>query len=149
MPCASYAGRLARVWGKRVFTRTAVAMATSTRRSLPDGGLSQRESLDFELLFLLETEPGLSQRAIAERLGVSLGRVNYCLKALLEKGELKLAHFRSAKSKLGYAYALTPKGVAERAALTRRFLQRKLAQYDRLKAQIASLERVLNSVDAE
>ena len=123
-------------------------MGTSSDKTVPGEGLSQRESLDFELLFLLETEPGLSQRAIAERLGVSLGRVNYCLKALLEKGELKLAHFRSAKSKLGYAYALTPRGVAQRAALTRRFLQRKLIQYDRLKAQIAGLERELNRTDA-
>ena len=109
----------------------------------PSDGLSQRESLDFELLLLLESEPGLTQRQIAERLGISLGRVNYCLKALFAKGELKLAHFRSTKSKMGYVYALTPKGVAERAALTGRFLQRKLAEFEHLKVQIASLERDL------
>jgi EPS-associated MarR family transcriptional regulator len=106
----------------------------------PPSARNRRETLDFELLYLLETEPGLSQREIAERLGISLGRVNYFLKALAEKGALKLANFRSAKSKLAYVYVMTPKGLGERVALTGQFLQRKLAEYERLKRQIETLQ---------
>ena len=74
------------------------------------------------------------------RLGISLGRANYCLRALLEKGALKLANFRAAEDKLAYAYVLTPQGVAKRTALTTGFLKRKLAEYERLKAQIEALQ---------
>ena len=105
--------------------------------------VSRREGLDFELLYLLQREPGLSQREIAARLGISLGRVNYCLKALAGKGAVKLANFKASPAKLRYAYVLTPSGVAERLALTRRFLERKLAGYERVEAQIASLRREL------
>ena len=108
-----------------------------------DAPLSRRESLDFELLYLLEKEPGLSQREIGERLGISLGRVNYCLKALAEKGSIKIANFRAAENKLRYAYVLTPSGIVRRLDLTRRFLARKLTEYNRLKEQIAALERDL------
>ena len=103
--------------------------------------LSDRESLDFELLDLLEKEPALSQREIAERLDISLGKVNYCLKGLAEKGALKLSNFRASKNKLGYVYVLTPKGLSDKARLTKGFLARKMAEYDRLKAQIRALER--------
>lgn len=105
---------------------------------------SERENLDFELLYLIETEPGLSQRELAERLGISLGRANYCLKALLDKGSLKLSNFRNSSGKLRYVYVLTPRGIAQRAAMTGQFLKRKLAQYERLKAQIAALEEDLS-----
>jgi EPS-associated MarR family transcriptional regulator len=105
--------------------------------------LTKRESLDFELLHLLETEPGLSQREIADRLEISLGRVNYCLKGLTEKGAVKLANFRASEYKLRYIFVLTPNGIAERTALISRYLQRKLAEYERLKAQIESLQREL------
>lgn len=111
----------------------------------PDESLSRRESLDFELLYLLEKEPGLSQREIGERLGISLGRVNYCLKALAGKGAIKIANFRAAENKLRYVYVLTPHGIARRVELTRRFLARKLAEYDRLKEQIAELEQDLQA----
>lgn len=112
-----------------------------TRNSLhPDQPLGRQVSLDFELLYLLKTEPCLTQREIAERLGVSLGRANYCLKALIERGVLKLANVRSPKRKFGYVYMLTPKGITERVALTGHFLQRKLAEYERLEAQIHSLQ---------
>lgn len=111
-------------------------------RSRPD--LSRQESLDFELLFLLENEPGLSQREIADRLGISLGRANYCVKALLDKGALKLANFKASSNKLGYVYVLTPSGIAARASMTARFLQRKLADYERLKHQIEALRQSLD-----
>ena len=109
----------------------------------PESGLDRRECLDFELLYLLETQPGHSQREIAEHLGVSLGRINYCLKALYESGALKIARFRSAKSKQGHFYVLAPKGIAERKAMTRHFLRCKLAECERLTAQIESLQREL------
>jgi EPS-associated MarR family transcriptional regulator len=114
------------------------------RDQTTEPALSPRESLDYELLVLLEREPGLSQREIARRLGISLGRANYCLKALLEKGALKLANFKASPNKLGYVYVLTPSGIAERAALTGRFLQRKLAEYERLSQQIEALRRSLD-----
>jgi len=114
----------------------------SLRPAKSEATLSPRESLDFELLYLLENEPDLSQREIARRLGISLGRVNYCLKALLERGALKLANFRGSTNKLGYVYVLTPSGLAQRGAMTARFLQRKLADFERLKRQIETLQRL-------
>ena len=109
----------------------------------PGESLSRQESLDFELLALLEREPQLSQREMAGRLGISLGRTNYCLKALVDKGAIKLGNFRASRTKLSYAYRLTPTGISQRVSLTRRFLERKLAEYDRLEAQIAELRREL------
>jgi len=105
--------------------------------------LSDRETLDFELLSLLGAEPKLSQRELAERLGISLGKVNYCLKALADKGAIKLDNFRASSNKLGYAYVLTPRGIGHRARHAGGFLARKMAEYDRLKAQIDALEAEL------
>ena len=109
----------------------------------PGESLSRQESLDFELLTLLEREPDLSQREMAARLGISLGRTNYCLRALVEKGAIKLGNFRASRTKLSYAYRLTPTGISQRVSLTRRVLERKLAEYDRLEAQIAELRHEL------
>lgn len=105
--------------------------------------LSERESIDYELMFLLEQNPELSQRELSRRLGISLGRVNYCLQALAAKGWLKLGNFRQSPHKQRYVYALTPTGIARKSAMTGRFLKRKLAEYERIKAQIALLEREL------
>jgi len=113
----------------------------------PEPRLSKQEGLDFELLHLIEAEPQLTQREIAERLGISLGRTNYCIKALQAKGALMIASFRASKNKLGYIYVLTPLGIAERTALTGRFLQRKLVDYERLKAQIENLTATLDDKD--
>lgn len=124
------------------FTRAAVAVDSKTNQ-ISEAGISRRESLDFELLYLLESEPGLTQRELAERLGISLGRTNYCVRALLDKGVIKLANFRAAKSKLGYVYVMTPQGIAQRIELSRRFLQRKLTEFERLKAQIEALQRAI------
>ena len=100
----------------------------------------RRDSLDLELLYLLEKEPGLSQRELAERLAISLGKVNYCLKSLFAVGAIKFGNFRSSRNKMRYAYVLTPAGLARKAALTRTFLKRKIEEYERLKIQIAALE---------
>lgn len=98
------------------------------------------DQLDFELLLLLSKEPDLSQRELATRLGISLGKVNYCLKSLFAVGAIKLDNFHNSRNKMRYAYALTPVGLARKAALMHVFLQRKVAEYERLKAQIKVLE---------
>ncbi len=94
------------------------------------------DDVRFRVLRVLQNDPGLSQRQIAVALGVSLGAVNYCLRALTEKGQIKVRNFRSSNNKLRYAYILTPSGVAEKARLTGAFLKRKVVEYDALKAEI-------------
>ena len=99
-----------------------------------------KEEIRLKLMRLLDEETRLSQRRIANLLGVSLGSVNYCLRALVAKGWVKVNNFRRSDNKLAYAYILTPRGVAERTALTKQFLKRKLDEYDQLKVEIALLE---------
>lgn len=103
------------------------------------------EDLHFRVLKLLESNPDMSQRELAARLGVSNGKLNYCLRALMEKGWVKLSNFAQSKHHLGYAYLLTPSGIAHKATLTGRFLKRKLAEYDALRAEIESLQSELSS----
>jgi EPS-associated MarR family transcriptional regulator len=95
---------------------------------------------DTALLRALAAEPELSQRDLSHRTGTSLGAVNYCLRALAEKGLVKVNNFRASGNKLRYAYVLTPKGIEAKTRLTSRFLRRKLAEYERLQAEIAALE---------
>ena len=102
-----------------------------------------REGLLFATIRTLEKNPAQSQRDLASALGVSVGRVNYCLKALAEKGLVKVENYRTSTNRLAYLYLLTPAGVAEKARLTRRFLIRKMAEYDALKGEIAALQREL------
>ena len=94
---------------------------------------------DLRALQTLALRPQLNQRELAIELGVSLGKVNYCLKALLAKGLLKAHNFKNNKNKLAYAYVLTPSGITARAELTAEFLQIKIQEYERLKLQIAQL----------
>jgi EPS-associated MarR family transcriptional regulator len=103
----------------------------------------------FRVMRLLEEEPHLSQRDIAARLNISLGIVNYCLRALVDKGQVKIRNFRAAGNKLRYAYILTPKGIAAKTALTGDFLRRKMAEYEALKAEINALESELAQGGAE
>jgi EPS-associated MarR family transcriptional regulator len=93
------------------------------------------------VLRLLESNPHLNQRELAAALGVSLGKTNFCLRALLDKGLVKVHNFQNNKQKLAYAYLLTPAGIAEKSALTKRFLTRKLEAYELLKAEIEMLRR--------
>jgi EPS-associated MarR family transcriptional regulator len=97
------------------------------------------EDLRFRVLKLVESQPDLSQRDLAAALGISNGKVNYCLRALIAKGLVKLSNFSNSRHHLGYVYLLTPSGIAEKASLTRRFLQRKVAEYEALKAEIEAL----------
>lgn len=101
------------------------------------------EDVRFRLLRLLEDRPDLSQRQIADELGVSLGATNYVLKALVEKGQIKVRNFRASNNKLRYAYVLTPSGIDAKARLTAGFLKRKYAEYEALKAEIESLQEDL------
>ncbi len=98
------------------------------------------EDVRFRVLRLLQENPELSQRDIAAAVGVSVGGVHYCLNALIDKGLVKLGNFTAAADKRRYAYILTPKGIAEKAALTSRFLKRKMEEYEALKVEIASLQ---------
>ena len=94
-----------------------------------------------KVLRLLQANPHMNQRELAAALGVSLGKTNFCLRALLDKGLLKAQNFHNSKRKLAYAYLLTPAGLAEKVALTRRFLARKVQEFELLKAEIESLRR--------
>ncbi|MBR3371631.1 MAG: MarR family EPS-associated transcriptional regulator [Rhodobacteraceae bacterium] len=98
-----------------------------------------REDVHFRILRLLHDNPEMSQRDLAQAVGISTGGIHYVLTALLEKGLIKFRKFTSAKSKRRYAYVLTPSGIAERAILTRKFLLRKMAEYEALKAEIAEV----------
>jgi EPS-associated MarR family transcriptional regulator len=91
-------------------------------------------------LRLLEANPELSQRELAEALGVSLGKANYCLKALLERGLIKVRNFRNSRNKAAYAYYLTPEGMRRKAGLTAGFLKRKIDEYEALKREIELLK---------
>lgn len=95
-----------------------------------------REDVKFRVLRLLRDNPDMSQRELATAVGISTGGIHYVLNALVEKGLVKLARFSAAEDKRRYAYKLTPRGVAEKARLARRFMQRKLTEYEALKAEI-------------
>ena len=95
----------------------------------------------YRILKILENNPDASQRDIARELGVSLGRVNFCLKALVEKGLVKVNNFKNNPSKRAYLYYLTAKGMEEKARVTVRFLKSKLAEHEDIKAQIEELRR--------
>ena len=89
----------------------------------------------------------MSQRELAEALGVSLGKTNYCLKALMGKGLVKMRNFKNSQKKVSYAYLLTPAGVAEKAELTARFLKMKMAEYEQLRQEIELLQGELGLVE--
>ena len=98
-----------------------------------------QEDTYFRVMRILQESPDLTQRELAEKLGISVGGLNYCLKALMEKGLVKMKNFANSKNKFGYVYVLTPTGMAEKAAITQRFLQRKMDEYEALKAEIEAL----------
>ena len=95
---------------------------------------------EYRLIAVLEKTPALSQRDLASTLGFSLGKVNYCLKALVDKGWIKATRFLQNPHKSEYAYLLTPQGIGSKAVLTAQFLERKMAQYEQLRAEIEALQ---------
>jgi len=97
----------------------------------------------YKILKLLEEEPSLSQRDLASRLGISLGKVNYCLKALIKVGTLKVDNFRNSSNKLAYVYLLTPNGIEEKTDITLRFLKSKMHEYESLQKEIELIKNDL------
>ena len=105
---------------------------------------TRRQTANDDTLFwtlkVLQENPGVSQRTLAKEVGINVSTINFCLKALVEKGWIKMGNFSKNPDKLKYAYLFTPTGVVEKAALTRRFLQRKMAEYEKLREEIAALQ---------
>ena len=104
------------------------------------------EDLRYKLLKLLAEEPQISQRDVASRLGISVGKANYCMSALVEKGLVKINNFRRANNKLAYAYFLTPRGVEEKAQITVNFLQNKMREYGDLQREIEALRQEVQAL---
>lgn len=104
-----------------------------------------QEDTHFRVLRILQQNPEMSQRELAAAVGVSVGGMHYVLNALIDKGLVKLGNFTAAEDKRRYAYILTPKGVSEKAAITRRFLDRKIQEYKVLKAEIEALSTEIDN----
>lgn len=102
-----------------------------------------QEDTYFRIMRLLQINPAISQRDLAKELDLSLGGLNYCLKALIKKGFVKLDNFQNNQQKLKYAYVLSPSGIAQKVALTGRFLKRKMAEYEALKIEIKEIRTQL------
>lgn len=105
---------------------------------------TRRQTANDDTLFwtlkVLHENPGVTQRTLAKEVGINVSTINFCLKALVEKGWIKMGNFSKNPDKRSYAYLLTPTGVAEKAVLTRRFLQRKMAEYEKLRGEIEALQ---------
>jgi EPS-associated MarR family transcriptional regulator len=109
----------------------------------------QQEDTTFRVLRLLQANPDITQREIAQQLGMSTSGLNYCLKALIDKGLVKMHNFSQSKNKFGYIYVLTPQGMAQKALLTGRFLQRKLQEYETIKAEIEAIQSEASTPEAQ
>ena len=120
---------------------TAIAPFTAANVDAPATDQALHLEIHFKVMRLLHAKPDMSQRQMAKALGLSLGKTNYCVQALLKKGWLKLQNFSGNANKQAYAYLLTPEGIANKAQLTTRFLQRKQQEYVLLKAEIEALQR--------
>ena len=105
------------------------------------------DEIRYQILKTVEANPEMNQRELAEHLGVSLGKTNYCLKKLIEKGLVKAGNFKSNPDKRVYSYLLTPRGVREKALVTMRFLQRKMDEYEQIKREIMLLKTEVQNMD--
>jgi EPS-associated MarR family transcriptional regulator len=99
------------------------------------------EEMRFKVMRLLEGNPKLSQRDVARELGISLGRVNFCVRALISKGWLKASNFKNSHNKAAYMYVLTPRGLEEKGRLAMRFLGIKISEYEKLRVEIEQIRR--------
>jgi EPS-associated MarR family transcriptional regulator len=104
-----------------------------------DGRSALTEEVRYKLLKLLESNSALSQREVARELGVSLGKVNYCLRALVDRGWVKATNFKNSRNKAAYMYLMTPRGLEEKARVTARFLQVKMREYESLRVEIENI----------
>lgn len=100
----------------------------------------QKVGIYFRVMRILKENPDFTQRELAEKLGISVGSLNYCLKVLIEKGMVKMKNFATSNNKFGYVYVITPTGITEKAVITHRFLQCKLHKYDALSAEVEALK---------
>ncbi len=107
------------------------------------------DEVRYHLLKPLGSNPGMSQRDVARELGISLGKVNYCLKSLVERGWIKAANFKNSRNKVAYMYLLTPRGIEAKAGVTLRFLQRKMHEYEALRAEIERIREEAGQYGAE
>ncbi len=105
--------------------------------------------IHLKLLNLLQGEPELTQREMNQKMGVSLGKINYCITALVKKGMIRVERFNTTKNKTAYMYRLTPSGFEELAALTLSFLKIKIREYDRIKVEIKSLSQQINKINPD
>ena len=106
-----------------------------------------QEDTQFRIMRILQENPDLTQRELAERLGMSVGGLNYCLNALIDKGFVKMQTFSQSKNKFGYVYLLTPRGISEKITLTSKFLKRKQVEYEELKSEIYSLKAQIDFLE--
>ena len=123
--------------------------STPKLKPKPKPKSKSKPEIELEILSRLEVEPNVSQRSLATEVGVSLGSVNYCIKALVEKGLVKAENFRKSSNKIGYAYLLTPRGIQEKSKLTASFLKRKQAEYRLLEQEINYLRAQLMKENAK
>lgn len=105
--------------------------------------ISLQEDIQFQVLRRLHETPNLSQRTLAKELGISLGSINFCFQALMEKGWVKMQNFSQSNHKMGYVYLLTPAGLAEKTVQTARFLKRKMEEHEELRNEIEQLRAEL------
>lgn len=113
----------------------------------PNSVAISSEEIHLRVLRFLQKNPHMTQRGLAVELGVSLGRTNYCIRALLERGLIKLQNFQNSRHKLAYSYFLTPAGLAEKSAITARFLKRKLIEYEQLQCEISLLQSEISETE--
>ncbi len=108
-----------------------------------------RDEDHYKVLDLVARNPEATQRQLANELNVSLGKINYCLSALIEKGHIKVRNFTNSNHKAAYAYLLTPRGLKEKAKVTLRFLERKKQEYEQLKIEIEQLDQEVKRQDCK
>ena len=99
------------------------------------------DEIHYKILQLLESQPEISQRQLSKELGFSLGKANYCIRAMLDRGWIKAKNFKNSRNKIAYVYLLTPAGVEKRAKMAARFLRRKVREYEQLKREIEQLQK--------
>ena len=121
----------------------------SINMSLKENQNREKSEMEFNVLRSLYSNPGFTQRKLSSHLGVSLGSVNYCINALIDKGLVKVRRFKNSSTKQKYLYLLTPEGVIEKSRLTLSFLERKNAEYLRLQDEIESLKSELTDNQVE
>jgi len=117
---------------------------------LPPTELSQRDNEDvLKILKAIKDDSALTQRELSSRLGISLGKVNYLIKSLIQRGLVKVDNFKSSSNKISYLYMLTPSGIEEKARTTFFFLKRKLEEYERLEMEIGELRREISFIEVQ